>query len=174
VGSAGQLIAVTDAGPLIHLHEIGQLGLLRIFNLLHVTEDVWAEATSSARVPADALAAATSFKLHSVSTNDREQFASQHHLQHLQIGELTALQLCAAADIRVLLTDDLAARDAAKSMNVVPVGSVGIVLRAYHTGTITLPHAEQALTTLFDTSTLFVTRTIIDLAIEQLRLSPPI
>lgn len=35
--------AVADAGPLIHLTEIGCLPFLHIFDILHVPEAVWSE-----------------------------------------------------------------------------------------------------------------------------------
>ncbi len=44
MGNAGVNSAVADAGPLIHLREIGCLALLTIFDELHVPESVWAEA----------------------------------------------------------------------------------------------------------------------------------
>ena len=68
-----------------------------------------------------------------------------------------------------LLTDDLAVREAAKSLNLTPVGSLGIVVRAYHLGNISLAEAEYCLNALYDVSSLFVTRAIVGLAIEQLR-----
>ena len=34
-------VVVTDAGPLIHLNEIGCLSLLRIFETVHVPDAVW-------------------------------------------------------------------------------------------------------------------------------------
>ncbi|MGI0014919.1 MAG: hypothetical protein ACREBU_15975 [Nitrososphaera sp.] len=46
-------IAVADAGPLIHLAEIGCLSLLRIFALLHIPEMVWAETVGQGRVTED-------------------------------------------------------------------------------------------------------------------------
>ena len=51
------------------------------------------------------------------------------------------------------------------------MGSVGIVVRAYRLGHIWLVDAERYLNALYDTSSLFVTRVIVDLAIEQLRAS---
>jgi predicted nucleic acid-binding protein len=71
------------------------------------------------------------------------------------------------------MTDDLAARAAAKLMAIRPVGSLGVVVGAYHQGRISLAEAEDAIEKLYSVSTLFVTRAIADSAIEQLHLSPP-
>jgi predicted nucleic acid-binding protein len=69
----------------------------------------------------------------------------------------------------VLLTDDLAVRDTARRFGLIPVGSLGVVVRAYRVGDISLEDAEQHLADLYDVNSLFVTRAIVDLAIEQLR-----
>ena len=58
---------------------------------------------------------------------------------------------------------------AAKAAGIRPVGSLGIVVRAFHLGRIPLPEAEDALDQLYTASTLFVTRAIVELAVEQLR-----
>lgn len=43
MGTGELSIAVADAGPLIHLTEIGCLPLLRIFDALHIPDAVWSE-----------------------------------------------------------------------------------------------------------------------------------
>lgn len=48
----GKLIAVIDAGPLIHLAEIDGLNLLTIFETLHLPEAVWLETVVKPRVSA--------------------------------------------------------------------------------------------------------------------------
>jgi len=50
-----------------------------------------------------------------------------------------------------------------------PVGSLGIVARAYHLGVISLVEAEKYIMELDETSSLFVTRVIVQRALEQLR-----
>lgn len=68
-----------------------------------------------------------------------------------------------------LLTDDLAVRDASKRLHLLPVGSLGIVVRAFERGGLSLQDAERRILALYDVSSLFVTRDIAELAIEQLR-----
>ncbi len=62
----------------------------------------------------------------------------------------------------------LAVRQAAKSQELVPVGSLGIVVKAYRLEYLSLSEAQRLVTDLYDVSTLFVTRAIVELAIEQL------
>ena len=82
-------------------------------------------------------------------------------------GEQECLCLCKEIDVQTVLTDDLAAREAAKRLELTPVGSLGIVVKAFDQGLISLAEAEQALGDLYDVSSLFVTRTIVEIAMEQ-------
>jgi predicted nucleic acid-binding protein len=97
------------------------------------------------------------------------EYASRHGFAHLQKGELSGLYLCQSQSIPLFLTDDLAARDAAKQASIVPVGTLGIVVRAFYRGMNDLPGAERALQDLAEISSLFVAPVIVDLAREQLR-----
>lgn len=71
----------------------------------------------------------------------------------------------------LLLTDDMAVRSAARQFHIVPVGSLGIVVSAFKRREISLEEAEHYIADLYDVSSLFVTRSIVELAIEQLRSS---
>lgn len=90
-------------------------------------------------------------------------------MEELHAGEKESLYLSKLLNVSLLLTDDLAVRKAAKHLGLRPVGSLGVVVRAYREGKISLEDAEQYLIDLYETSTLFVTRAIVELAIEQLR-----
>ena len=50
MGPGAVNVAVVDAGPLIHLTEIGCLSLLRIFDTLHIPDAVWSETVGQGRV----------------------------------------------------------------------------------------------------------------------------
>jgi len=67
------------------------------------------------------------------------------------------------------LTDDLAALDAAKRLGITPVGSLGVIVRAYRDGRISLEEAERCILALDSISTLFVTKAIVELAIGELK-----
>ena len=163
-------IAVADAGPLIHLGEIGCLGLLRLFDALHVPEAVWSESVQPGRAEAGALLALGTIRRHQLTPSDVARFIDENRLGYLQAGECEALYLCKKIVARTLLTDDLAVRNEAQKLGVVPVGSLGIVIGAYHKGHVTLAQAELYLQALYSVSSLFVTRAIVELAIEKLRL----
>lgn len=131
---------VADAGPLIHLAEIGASSLLGICTEVVVPRAVWGETVGRGRVSeADVVSHAS---VSDVPASGLEQVVEKHTLQSLQSGENEALFLCDSLRIGILLTDDLAARDAAKRLGVTPVGSLGVVVRAYRVGDVTCEQAK--------------------------------
>lgn len=169
MGNESGPTAIADTGPLIHLHEIGHLSLLQvIFSLVSVPQAVWDESIATGRIPAGDLEAVPAQRV-SVTSDQLLEVSSLPETAGLHRGELECFALCRASRINLLLTDDLAARRAAQSLGIQPVGSLGVVVRACHQGNLSLTEAENAIERLHSTSTLFVTRAIVDLAIAQLR-----
>jgi predicted nucleic acid-binding protein len=164
VGS-GRVAAVADTGPLIHLAEIRCLDLLAIFAEVHIPDGVWREAERPSAIREQL----TSAKRHTLDQDEVARFTSRHRLGKLQAGERESLLLCSLLAIEVLLTDDLLVRKAAKGLELIPVGSLGVIARAHRMGQISLDDAERCLKELQTVSSLFVTPTIVDLAIERLR-----
>lgn len=165
MGAQG-VAAIADAGPLIHLYEIGQLTLLQLFSAVHIPVIVWQEATESGRVPEQALLGVPVVRRHPSALGDGR---NGERLSHLHGGEREALRLCEELGIPLLLTDDLAAREAALGVGVTPVGSVGIIAKSHVAGMIDLAETERALRELQETSSLFVSRAIVEGAIRALR-----
>jgi predicted nucleic acid-binding protein len=171
VGARAVNAAIADAGPLIHLAEVDGLVLLRIFAVLHIPDAVWWEAVRPNRVRAVDLPELRNIHRHTIPQDQVTQFLQETGLEGLQTGDVESLCLCQHLQVSTLLTDDLSVREAAKQLSLTPVGSLGIVVRAYRVGHISLVDAKRYLNALYDTSSLFVTRVIVDLAIEQLRAS---
>lgn len=161
-------VAVTDAGPVIHLLEIGCLHFLDIFDTVYLPTAVWQETVESGRVAAQQIEQLRSIQRIQVP-GSTAQFVTVHNLTHLHFGEQACLHLCEQLGLKLLLTDDLAVRQVAKQRGVTPVGSLGVVVRAYRLGIISLDEAEGCLNDLYASSTLFITRTIVDLALERLK-----
>lgn len=157
--------AVADAGPLIHLTEINSLALLEIFESVIVPDSVWLEA--QAHHPLSHPAPSNLMRI-TVSQAEVEASSLSGEAPVLHRGEMECLFLCRRMSARILLTDDLAARDAARRLGVTPVGSLGIVVRAFRLGLISLLEAQHLLEDLYDQSSLFVTRAIVEIALDQL------
>ena len=160
--------AVADAGPLIHLDEIGGLALLRIFQTLHIPDAVWVETVGQGRVARQDVVGLRSVRRHTLSQLDVARFMEENGLKALHDGERECLCLCKQAGVSILLTDDLAVREAAKRLNLTPVGSLGIVIKAHQLGHVSLAEAESYMIDLHDVSSLFVAKVIVELAIERL------
>jgi len=169
VGTGEVTEAVADAGPLVHLAEIGTLPLLGICEILHLPDAVWLETIGRGRVSEADLLNACVIRRHSTSSSDVARFVEEHRLAELHSGEQECLYVCRQLGATVLLTDDLAVRDAALRLNLRPVGSLGIVVRAYRQERLSRVEAERHIEDLYTISSLFVTRAIAELAIEQLR-----
>jgi predicted nucleic acid-binding protein len=165
----GRLAAVTDAGPLIHLAEIGCLNILSIFGNLHVPEAVWSETVECGRTPGEDLLKSSKVKRHTIPQEDITGFIEKNNLKDLHSGECECLYLSRQIDIPILLTDDLAVREAAKQLKLFPVGSLGIVAKAYRQGKIPMADAQRHMLDLYEVSSLFVTKVIVEMAIEQLQ-----
>ena len=172
MGNGKLKAAVVDAGPLIHLAEIDCFRLLRAFGTLWVPHAVWLETAEQNRLSQYDLSEEPNILQYSAPQLDVTRFVKENSLTDLHAGEQECLYLCRERGIATILTDDLAVRDAARRLNLVPVGSLGIVVMAYKQKDISLPDAERHIAELYDISSLFVTRDIVDMAIEQLRTTP--
>ncbi len=134
MGNEGLIAAVIDSGPIIHLTEIGCLSLLRIFSTLHIPDAVWYETVGQGRVLPEDLLKVDIIKRHALSPAGINQFTTEKGFKKLDEGERECLYLCKQISVPLILTDDLAVRDAANLLNIIPVGSVGIVVKAYKSG----------------------------------------
>jgi predicted nucleic acid-binding protein len=164
-----ELKASVDAGPLIHLTEIGCLRFLNGFDALHVPDAIWFETVSQDRISQTDLLNVKNIQRHTLSKPEVEEFVNENNLSALHAGEQECLFVCMSENISVILTDDMAVRDVARRHHIVPVGSLGIVVSAFRRKEITLQEAECYIGDLHEVSSLFVTRAIVELAIKQLR-----
>lgn len=146
-------IVIADAGPVIHLDELGRLELLADFGKVIIPETVWLEIE---RHRPTALKATANWvvrqtpRQHSVVVNTLTPLYSLH------TGEQEALHLCAESGNCLLLTDDTAARLAAKSLNITVHGTLGILIRAIRRQTLTKAEVLSLLHAIPNKTTLHV------------------
>jgi predicted nucleic acid-binding protein len=121
-------VVVLDAGPLIHLDELGLLALLDIYGELLVPSDVWAEtvkhrpALSLQQIPQAALLTdipALGPKLTALVLE-----------RDLGRGEQAALAWLGLLRGGLLLSDDQDARRSAATLGFKVTGTVGVLIRA--------------------------------------------
>jgi predicted nucleic acid-binding protein len=126
--SRSPLDVVCDAGPLIHLHELDCLELLADFRAVLVPEQVWREVEHHRP---DALKhPGVEIQQVPVIPSEDASFQALVRALVLDLGEQAALSLMALHPDAILLTDDAAARLAAKGLGYQVHGSIGILLRA--------------------------------------------
>lgn len=118
---------VCDAGPLIHLDELRCIELLSDFACVIVPNAVWDEV---ARHRPDALASPTLHLERRSCASPRGEIDALAALFTLHRGETEALSLASEIGGALLLTDDTAARLAARALGIAVHGSLGVLVRA--------------------------------------------
>jgi len=150
------IIAVADTGPLIHLDGIDALHLLSAVDGLLIPQTVYDELEAGA-VPA----ALSTIEYELVEAEEIELTVD------LDPGETAALAV-ASERSAVLLTDDLAARDAAQELDVEVHGSIGVIVLAYTRGDLTKSNAIELMRALQTETSLFITDAVVERGIELL------
>ncbi len=150
------ILAVADTGPLIHLDEIDALQLLSVVDGLLIPQTV-NEELEAGTVPS----ALNHIEYELVEAEETELTVD------LDPGETAALAV-ASERSAVLLTDDLAARDAAEDANVEVHGSIGVIVLAYTRGELTKSKAAELMRALQTETSLFITDAVVERGITLL------
>ena len=151
------LAAVSDAGPLIHLAEINSPEPLATFDTLLVPETAYTEVEVGG-VP-DELA--------DLSYELVEADESRVGTEELDAGERAAIAVANERGV-VLLTDDLAAREAASDTSVEVHGSLGVIALGYGRGLLDRDEAASRMRALQRETSLFVTEAVVERGIRTL------
>ena len=120
-------VVVADAGPLIHLDELEALDVLSDYAAVFVPNAVWLEVQRHRPEALQRINVNLVRQLPPIPSARINAMAAMYTLHH---GEREALALCLNFSIDMLLTDDTAARLAAKSLNIISHGTLGLLLRA--------------------------------------------
>lgn len=159
MNDAPALLVVCDAGPLIHLDQLDCLDLLADFSRVVVPDVVWREVE---------LHRPTAFDQKTIRgerLKPREEPTTElialHRLLALHAGEIQALQPAQELAADFLLTDDSAAKLAAKSLHVSAHGTLGVLLRSIRRRQRTPEEILNVLNALPVRSTLHVKRELL-------------
>ncbi|MFC7155244.1 nucleic acid-binding protein [Halomarina halobia] len=151
------LVAVSDAGPLIHLAEIDSLDFPSAFDALVIPRTVYRELEEGG-VP-EGLSEVD----HDLVTAEGDPSVTAE----LDPGETAALAVANERDA-ILLTDDFAAREAATAADVEVHGSLGIIALGYARGTLAREEAASLMRALQRETSLFVTDAVVERGIDLL------
>ena len=158
-------VIVCDAGPLIHLDQVGCVDLLNDFPKVLVPETVWEEVMRH-RPPA-LRGEPSRFDRARVPGSLSAELEALSRLLALHRGELEALQVAEAYPGCLLLTDDAAARLAGRNLGLPVHGTLGILVRPIRRKQRTKDQVLVILRSLPTTSTLHVRSTLLEDIIRQ-------
>lgn len=164
---SSSIIVVCDAGPIIHLDELGQLALLNDFSEILIPQVVWQEVQKH-RSQAIAFCEKSARKIEptlplSASLQATIQLFSLH------AGEIQALQVIEEQEIDLFLTDDTAARLAAGSANIRVHGTLGILLRAIRRQQLSKQQVIDLLQAIPEKTTLHIRPTLLEQVIQEVK-----
>lgn len=163
-------VVVCDAGPLIHLDELGCLALLSDFARVLLPASVWEEV--SRHRPAALTGTHVALEQSAVAAPLPADLAGLGRLFALHRAELDALHLARKLEADLFLTDDTAARLAARQLSMPVHGTIGIVLRAIRRGQKSKADVASILRSLPAVSTLHIRRSLLDEIIREIETGP--
>lgn len=160
--------AVLDAGPVIHLDELGCLTLLSDFQELLVPVAVWKEVERHR--PSAMSAEQITFIKQQAPVLTSALYAPCEAF-NLDRGEREALAVCHTREGAILFTDDAAVRLAAKAAGVRAYGTLGILIRAIRRRQRTPAEVVRLLEQIPTQTTLFIRKTLLQKTIEEVSAS---
>lgn len=159
------LIVVCDAGPLIHLDEVGCLDLLADLQAVYVPHQVWSEVE---RHRPAALTSSLPLQKIPVEISMESRFQVLVRTFSLDVGEQAALSLMESHPESVLLTDDAAARLAAKAFGYRSHGTIGVLIRSIRRGLRSRADIASILRSLPFRSTLHIRQSLLQEILREL------
>jgi len=166
-GDFMEIKAISDAGPIIHLSEINKTVCFSLFSKVLVTHEVYKEV-KACKLQGNNEIESKVFEIVDLVSNQKDRVEYYSLKYDVSIADATVITLAKYTDINLVLTDDLDVRDILKSQDMQPVGSIGILLRAYRERVITYDEAVEALENLLEISSLYVTSRLIENAKQAL------
>jgi len=158
-------LVVCDAGPLIHLDEMGCVDLLADFSEVLVPEAVWVEVLKHR--PSALAHSAVAFRRVQPMTPEPPALEALAQVLSLHTGEWEALRVALEHRPGLLLSDDTAARLAADNLGIMTHGTIGILVRAIRRKQRTKLEILALLKMLPTRSTLHLKRSLLNSVIEE-------
>jgi predicted nucleic acid-binding protein len=153
------ITVVCDAGPIIHLDELGCLDLLSNFQEIFLSDTVWKEI-SQHRPSALKRTGLSLIRSRSVVPSN-EPLLTMCRMFSLDVGEIEALALMEQMPQAMFLTDDAAARLVAEQMAFNVHGTIGILVRSIRRGQMSPKEVLDLLTELPLKTTLFIRHSLL-------------
>jgi len=148
---------VCNAGPLIHLDQLGSLDLLSDFPSVSIPETVWAEVIHHRPAALPQLFLTRVGPVAAAASS----VAALCRAFSLDAGEAACLALLSGMPKAMFLTDDAAARLVAANMGIEVHGTIGVLLRSIRTGRRNPRQVLQLLDEIPIRSSLYIDRALL-------------
>jgi predicted nucleic acid-binding protein len=160
-------VVVCDAGPLIHLDELGCLDLLVSFREILVCQAVWSEVARHR--PSALRRRRVRLQITTATAEANIQLIELAQAFSLAAGEFESLRLMADLPQAILLTDDAAARLVAEKLGYEVHGTIGVVVRSLRRGLKTKRQVLNLLGSIPRRSTLHIAESLLTAVINEVR-----
>jgi predicted nucleic acid-binding protein len=158
--------AVADAGPLIHLDELGWLFVLESFTTVWVPPEVAEEAKRHR--PSWEKFAPPNLIIEIASPEAWGWWQSQTRFIQLDKGEQAALALWRTHQDAIMLCDDLQARMVVHHFGIPVMGTIGLILRTAHLSLRPISEVRRILNEIHTRSTLHLKPSLLQRVIDSL------
>lgn len=150
--------AVSDTGPPLHLSEISEENLLKLFKSVTIPREVMTELTRYGVF--DKVQIALNGILVIEQATQAELNKQRNAMLNFKVhaADLSVAALAARLLPDLVLTDDLALRKGLEAQDHTVVGSVGILVRAFKAGQLERSELLDCFNKLFDGSTLYLSK----------------
>ena len=158
---------VCDAGPIIHLDELGCLDLLGDFQEISLSDTVCKEISRNR--PSALKRIDLPFVRSSGEIPSNEVLLTMCTIFSLDAGEIEALALMEQRPKAMFLTDDAAARLVAKQMGFNVHGTIGILVRSIRRGQMKPKDVLRILTEIPQKTTLYIKHSLLEEILLKIR-----
>ena len=156
--------AVADAGPLIHLNELGVLSVLNCYDRVWVPATVGMEADR--HQPTWRSGKPSCVQVVEVSHDDIRSLPAEV-TSGLDPGEIESLAFWFKHRDSTILCDDLKARGAARGLGAPVIGTIGLLIKAVRLGRMDATRVVSLLRSIPDKTTMHISRILIDDALKE-------
>jgi predicted nucleic acid-binding protein len=154
---------VSDTGPILHLFEIDSLKLLNIFNNIYIPPEVSNELKKNGFNKK-----IKNLKTIKLSARSKDNSSIIQKKYELDLGEAEVIALAKQENIKLILTDDLDARNTMKNLNFEVHGTIGVITRAYSLKLINKTETKKLILEIYNNSSLFITKDLVDWVLKKL------
>lgn len=138
------MIVVSDSTPLIMPMKANKLNILEgLFGEVLIPEAVYSEVTDNQAFRDEAELIRNSDYVRIVRAHDRARVSFLQRVTGLDLGESEAIIYADEVNADLLLMDEMAGRKIAMNMRLPMTGSVGVLIRVFQSGLITVEEAED-------------------------------